>query len=64
MKGGGDYQVWGAGGQVLCVILGLKYGFCGLSSQHTHQSLNGQQGRCVMAQVGPGIHDGVDLFDC
>jgi hypothetical protein len=34
-----------------------------LAGEGTHQSFNGQQRGCVMAQVGAGIHDGVDFFD-
>ena len=34
-----------------------------LAGKGAHQSFNGQQGCCVVAQVGAGIHDGVDLFD-
>jgi hypothetical protein len=34
-----------------------------LTSQDTHQSFDSQQWGCVVAQVGAGIHDGVDLFD-
>jgi hypothetical protein len=34
-----------------------------LAGEDAHQSFNGQQGRCVVAQVGARIHDGVDLFD-
>jgi len=64
MKGGANYQLprlrrarfyaWKEGG----------IDFCGLSRQHTHQRLHRQQRRRVVAQVGSGIHDGVDLFDC
>jgi hypothetical protein len=34
-----------------------------LARQHTHQRFNRQQRRRVMAQIRPGIHDGVDLLD-
>jgi len=37
--------------------------FCKLSCEDAHQSFNCQQWGCVVAQVGAGIHDGVDLFD-
>ena len=35
-----------------------------LAGQGAHQSFNGQQWGCVVAQVGAGIHDGVDLLYC
>ena len=33
-----------------------------LTGEDTHKGFNGQQWGCVVAQVGAGIHDGVDLF--
>ena len=35
-----------------------------LAGKNAHKGFNGKQGWCVMAQVGAGFHDGVDLFDC
>jgi hypothetical protein len=63
MKGGAHYHLAACGGLGFMREKEAANCFCRLSRQHTHQRLNGQQWRCVMAQVGPGIHDGVDLFD-
>ena len=38
-------------------------GVLGLAGQDAHQRFNGQQRGCIVAQIGAGIHDGVDLFD-
>jgi len=37
--------------------------FSRLTGKDAHKGFNGQQWGCVMAQVGAGIHDGVDLLD-
>jgi hypothetical protein len=34
-----------------------------LAGENAHQSFNGKQRCCVVAQVGAGVHDGIDLFD-
>jgi hypothetical protein len=34
-----------------------------LAGEDAHKRFNCQQWGCVVAQVGAGIHDGVDLFD-
>ena len=57
MKGGGDYHL---GRQVYAINRAVL----GLAGKDAHKGFNCQQRCCVVAQVGPGLHDRVDLFDC
>ena len=42
----------------------VSMGVSRLAGQDAHKCFNGQQRGGVMAQVGSGFHDCVDLFDC